>query len=154
MDEILALSEGIGVSSISDWCPSELKKVATHVHKRKKILGIHASEVFREDIHRIIGLKPTFLVHMTKANPYDLNLIANKHIPVVICPSSNAFFGIKTNVKEMMRRGVKLMLGTDNAMITPPNLAHEFDYLIKNFNVDINEAWKMITIIPEETFKL
>lgn len=154
MDEILKISDGIGVSSISDWDFYELRKVADHVNKKKKIFALHASEAVREDINKILDLKPTFLVHMSRANDSDLELIANEGIPVVICPRSNAFFGIKTKVKEMKKKGVKLMLGTDNAMITPPNIIEEMVYLAKNFNIDLEDAWKMITKIPEETFKL
>ena len=154
IDGILKISNGIGVSSISDWDFWELRKVAEHVHKKKKIFALHASEVVREDINAILDLKPTFVVHMSKANDSDLEIIANEKIPVVVCPRSNAFFGIKTNVKGMLGKGVKLMLGTDNAMITPPNIIEEVTYLVKNFNVNLKDAWSMITRIPEETFKL
>lgn len=154
INEILMVADGIGVSSISDWHFRELKEVVEHVHKRKKIFALHASEVVREDIHAILDLKPTFLIHMTKASSNDLALIAHEEIPVVVCPRSNAFFGIKTNIEEMQKKGVKLMLGTDNAMITLPDIAEEVNYLIKKFNVDSKDAWKMITTTPEETFKL
>ncbi len=154
MDEILEASDGIGVSSISDWDFWELKKVAEHTNKKKKIFALHASEAVREDINAILDLKPTFLIHMCKANDSDLEIIANEGIPVVVCPRSNAFFGIKTKVEEMKEKGIKLMLGTDNAMINPPNIIEEMAYLAKNFDIGLEEAWNMITKIPEETFKL
>jgi len=88
---LLNNSDGIGLSSISDWGFSELKKIHNHVKKRKKLFAIHASELFRENIDDILDLKPDFLVHMVNATESDLIRIKESDIPIVLCLRSNAF---------------------------------------------------------------
>ncbi len=150
MDEILEIADGIGLSSISDWEYDELKKVAVHTHKRKKLFAIHASEAFREDIDAVLGLKPSFLVHMSSASNSDIELVADEGVPVVVCPRSNAFFSIRPNIEGMIGYGIPLLLGTDNAMITSPDITEEVEYLLKYFDVSREQAMEMITINPRK----
>ena len=143
------------MSSISDGKYSELEKIADHVKKKKKIFVLHGSEVFRENIDLILDLKPDFLVHMIKATKSDLACVKDNNIPVVICPSSNAFFGLKSNLKLMKQIGIDLMLGTDNAMLNPPNILDELKYLKNNTReLSIEELLKMITYVPRKVLNL
>ncbi len=153
MEEIISNSNGIGLSSLSDWNYEELERIAEHVHKKNKIFALHFSENKHEDVDKVIALKPTFLVHACMATEEDFKKIADNGIPIVICPRANAFFGLKPKVKELMKHGIKTMLGTDNAMIVKPDVFQELKYLIKNFNIEEKNAMKMITEIPEKVFK-
>ena len=56
IDLLLDNSIGIGLSSISDWDFSELKKIAVHTKKRKKLFAIHANERIRENIDFLLDL--------------------------------------------------------------------------------------------------
>jgi len=150
INEILKLSEGIGLSSISDWDYDELKKVASHTIKKKKIFAIHASEAFREDIDAILDLKPSFLIHMSNASRGDMEIVADAGVPVVVCPRSNAFFGIRPDIEGMLECGISLLLGTDNAMIAPPDIVQEMEYLIKNFDISKEQAVAMVTSNPRK----
>jgi len=152
IDEILSLSHGIGVSSISDW-NEDIEKIAGHVHKKRKIFALHVSEVKREDIDEVLKLKPHFVVHLCKASRKDIEKIAEEGIPVVICPRANSFFGLKPKVELLMEYGIKTMLGTDNAMIALPDVREEITYLVKNFDIDESMAIKMATTIPKNVFK-
>ena len=146
IDILLNNSEGIGLSSISDWDYSELKKVSTHVKKRKKIFAIHASENVRENIDDILDLKPDFLVHMVKANESDLIRIKEDNIPIVLCLRSNVFYGLKPDVKSMKKIGVKILIGTDNAMLNSPSIIDEIMFIKKNFKgFSIQELLHMVT---------
>lgn len=127
VDNILASSCGIGVSSISDWDYSELKKLADHVRKKKKFLSLHVSERGREDIDKVLDLKPNLLIHMLKATESDLEIVADHNIPVVLCPRANMFFGMMLNIPTMIKKGLNLMLGTDNAMISLPDIFAEME---------------------------
>jgi len=139
-DILLKNSDGIGLSSISDWDYSELQKIARQTKNKNKIFAIHASELIREDIDKILDLKPNFLVHMVKATEADL-----------ICPRSNAFFGMKANVIMMKKVGIDIMLGTDNAMLNSPNILDEMTHLKAQFNeFSTEELLKMITYIPRK----
>jgi len=153
-DEILGIANGIGVSSISDWDYDELQKVAEHTRKRKKMFALHASEAFREDINAILDLKPTFLVHMSSASIDDIEIVADEEIPVVVCPRSNAFFGIRPDIEGMVAHGVTLLLGTDNAMIVPPDIMDEVDYLLNNFDVSREQALEMVYENPRKSLNV
>jgi len=154
VEEILRIADGIGVSSISDWNYDELGKLAKHARKKKKMFALHASEAFREDINSILDLKPTFLVHMSSAGEDDMEIVADEGVPVVVCPRSNAFFGIRPNIESMMAHGITLLLGTDNAMIAPPNIMDEVDYLLNNFDVSKEQAMKMIYENPRKSLNV
>ncbi len=147
VDNILASSCGIGVSSISDWDYSELKKLAEHIRKKKKILSLHVSERVREDIDKVLDLKPNLLIHMLKATESDLEIVADHNIPVVLCPRANMFFGMMPNIPTMIKKGLNLMLGTDNAMISLPDIFAEMEcaFRISKFYEDA---------LPENIFNM
>ena len=142
---LLKNSHGIGASSISDWDYSELEKVAKHAKKRGKMFAMHASERAREDIDLILDLKPDFLVHMICATESDLIRVRDSNIPIVVCPRSNAFFGLKPNIELMRQVGVAITLGTDNAMLNPPSVLDEIKYLktiLREFS-----TWELLYMI-------
>ncbi len=147
---LLRESQGIGISSISDWDYHELLKIAKHTRKKGKLFALHASERMHEPIDLILDLKPTFLVHMIKATPDDLSIVADHKVPVVICPRSNAYFGLHPDILAMKKAGITLMLGTDNAMITPPDIIQEAQYLLQNFKVTSHEVRDMISKNPRK----
>ena len=155
IEPLLENSQGMGLSSISDWEYSELMKVAKHVKKRKKIFGIHASERTREDLDLILDLKPDFLVHLIYAKDNDLERVKDSNIPVVICPRSNMFYGLKPNLKLLKKHEVDLVIGTDNAMLTPPNILDEIKYL-KTFSKEFSilELLYAITYAPRKALNL
>jgi len=136
MDSLLHIVDGIGLSAINDWDHEEILSISEHTRAAGKPFALHASEAVREDIDSIIGLKPSFLVHMTKAAPEDLKVCADNNIPIVICPGSNEFFGLEPPVKEMRGAGVTVCLGTDNAMISKPDMLAELGKLRSMFSKD------------------
>ncbi len=151
MDRLLSHAQGIGVSSISDWEYSELEKIAHHTKKRGKLFALHASERIREDIDAILDLKPDILVHMIQATSSDFMRVQQEGIAIVMCPRSNAFFDLQPPVDLMKRAGVDLMIGTDNAMITSPNVVDEVKYLIKKeMPCSLEEVLTMITYTPRK----
>ncbi len=126
---LLKNSDGIAVSSISDWEYSELQKVVKDTKSKKKIFALHGSERIRENIDDILDLKPNFLVHMIKASESDLTRVKENRVPIVICPRANSFYGIKPNFKLLKKVKVNLLLGTDNAMLNSPDILKEINYL-------------------------
>ena len=126
---LLKNSDGIAISSISDWDYSELQKVARDTRHKNKIFALHASERIRENIDDILDLKPNFLVHMIKTSESDLIKIRENKIPTVICPRANSFYGLKPNFKLLKKVEVNLLLGTDNAMLNSPVILEELNYL-------------------------
>lgn len=156
VNEILGKSDGIGVSSISDWDYSELKKLAEHTKRKNKMFALHVSERIREDIDNVLDLKPDFLVHMTKASEDDLETVADHNVHVVICPRSNVFFGSIPNIPLMIKKGLMLMLGSDNAMINNPDIFTEMEFAYKISRlyggISSEAIFNMVTVNPWKLF--
>lgn len=131
VDDILDNCDGLGLSCVSDMERTYMEELTEHVHRRGKILALHASENGREDIDLVLSLEPRFLVHMTDASNRDMRLCAEQDVPVVICPRSNFFFGKITPVKRMQQAGLETMLGTDNAMVCVPDMRAEGEFLLR-----------------------
>jgi cytosine/adenosine deaminase-related metal-dependent hydrolase len=127
VDRVLGAADGIGVSSLSDWDPGELSDLAAYVNSRGRPFAIHASERVREDIDAVLDLKPSFVIHMTMAEPSDLEACACAGVPIVACPRSNLFFGRTPPIAAMLRAGAEVALGTDNAMFNLPDMLAEME---------------------------
>jgi cytosine/adenosine deaminase-related metal-dependent hydrolase len=128
LEAILKTADGIGASAISDWDYDMLKQVSQFTRSKGKLFALHASEAVREDIDKVLELKPDFLVHMTVAEDKDLELCAERKIPVVVCPRNNAFFGRMIDIPRMLEKGVQVMLGTDNVMLNAPSVLRELEF--------------------------
>jgi cytosine/adenosine deaminase-related metal-dependent hydrolase len=155
IDILLNSSEGIGLSSISDWDYSELQKISKHVKKKKKLFALHASERMRENIDDILDLKPDFLVHMVKATEADLELVKDNNIPIVLCPRSNNFYGFLPDFELFKKVGINVLLGTDNAMLNSPNVLDEIFFVKKCCNVFSDlDLLNMVTYGPRKVLNL
>ncbi len=125
LDSVLAECDGLGMSALRDWPPDHLSRASSKAHSVGKSFAIHASETVREEIDDVLALEPDFLVHMTHATDEDLARCAEAGVPIVVCPRANAFFGQRPDISRMLQVGVTVALGTDNAMISVPNLLEE-----------------------------
>ena len=128
---ILRTCDGLGVSSTRDWPYPELEKLSRDARMAGKTFATHCSEVVREDIDKVLDLKPDFLVHMIAATESDLERCADANVPIVVCPRSNAFFGKLPDIPLMLSKGVTLLLGTDNAMLNAPSMLREIDFAFR-----------------------
>jgi len=155
MNLLLRHAQGIGISSLSDWEYEELAKVARHTHREKKLFALHASERIREDIDLILDLHPDLLIHLTKATDGDLERVQDHCIPVVVCPRSNLYFGLKPNVNTLKNHGIEMLLGTDNGMLHPPRVLeeiHQIKRLTSAFSDE--ELLRMVTYSPRKALNL
>jgi cytosine/adenosine deaminase-related metal-dependent hydrolase len=125
---ILRACDGIALSAYVDWPDDAIGKLAAHVRREEKLFALHCSERIREDIDKVLDLKPAFLVHMVQATDADLARCADAGVPIVVCPRSNAFFGLTPDIPRMLRSHVELRLGTDNAMINVPSMLREMEF--------------------------
>jgi len=150
IDMLLDHADGIGVSSAADWSYGQLQKVATHTRRRGKQFGLHASESVRENIDMVLGLQPSFLVHLCRATDDDLQAVADAGVPVAVCPRANAFFGLRPPVERMRELGIPLLLGTDNAMIVSPNIRDEMAYVREHFDVSLEDVQAMTAVNPRK----
>jgi cytosine/adenosine deaminase-related metal-dependent hydrolase len=125
IDTLLEVCDGLAFSAISDWPEEVLLEASARCRRDGKIFSLHASEVRREPIDAVLGLEPDFLVHMTAATDEDLRECVEADVPVVVCPRSNAFFGISPDIPRLLRLGATVALGTDNAMVCHPDMLSE-----------------------------
>ncbi|UCE91389.1 MAG: amidohydrolase family protein [Methanobacteriota archaeon] len=125
MDALLRAVDGLAFSSHSDWPAEVLEEASAKCRSAGKMFSLHASESRREDIDAILDLKPSFVVHMTRATGDDVAACAAAGVPIVVCPSSNRFFGLVPDIRGMLDAGAEVALGTDNAMICAPDMTSE-----------------------------
>lgn len=129
VESLLEKCDGIGVSSISDWDYSNLQKLAKHARNRGKMFALHASERVREDIDLVLDLNPDFLVHMIYATVDDLERVKDEDIPIVVCPRSNSFYGLRPNFELLKKKQIDVLVGTDNAMLNSTSVLDEIKYI-------------------------
>ena len=127
IESILDVADGIGISSISDMDHGYIEKVADMVRERRKIFALHVSERVREDIDFVLSMDPAFVVHMCEATDSDLLKCAEAEVPIVVCPTSNIYFGKRPPIARAQAMGADLALGTDNGMLCTPDMFAEAD---------------------------
>ncbi len=125
VSEILAEADGIGIPSVSDLPISYIDAVADMTHRSGRSFAIHVSERVREDIDTVLSLEPDFVVHMCEATDKDMRACADAGVPVVVCATSNLYFGKVPPIARMVDSGLEMAIGTDNAMLCPPDILAE-----------------------------
>ncbi|MDD1769508.1 MAG: amidohydrolase family protein [Methanomassiliicoccales archaeon] len=150
VNAILSAGDGIGVSSISDWDYPTLHELAKHTRSMGKKFAIHASERVREDIGKILDLKPSFVVHMTTASEEDIEACVDAKVPIVVCPRSNLYFGRVPPIATMLEKGATIAIGTDNAMLGLPDMLVEMEFAARILRLqgvkDVRPVLDMATV--------
>lgn len=133
-DDIRALIEkvdGIGISSLSDEDYDFLVSSSEKARSLGKIVAMHFSEHLRENIEKVLSLSPDLLIHGIEASDEDLLEISKLKIPVAITPRSNIFYGKRPNYARFLHHGIEVLLGTDNVMVTEPDIFSEMEFLYR-----------------------
>ncbi|MFW6041004.1 MAG: amidohydrolase family protein [Thermoplasmatota archaeon] len=133
---IISSSEGLGLSAYRDWEEEEIKKIASFLRNKNVPLALHCSEDVREPIKDVISLGVDYLVHMIEANQEDLEMCAEEDIPIVICPRSNLYFRKRPRIPLMLKEGLDLLLGTDNAMFCNSDMFREMEFAYRLARLD------------------
>lgn len=124
-DPLVDLVDGIGISGLEDQ-PEEVSRAqADWAREHGKRLALHVSEARSEDVELALSLDPDLLVHATYCTGDELERIAGGGVPVAACPRSNALFGNRPPLEEMIEAGLEVGLGTDNAMFHEPDPLEE-----------------------------
>ncbi|MDP2217529.1 MAG: amidohydrolase family protein [Methanolobus sp.] len=148
IEQVLGRAEGIGMSGANDVDLQILKQIRTYTKKEKKKFAIHAGENDRSDIQGALSLEPDMLIHLTKAQEGDLKEIADQDIPVVVCPRSNFITGAgMAPVREMLKTGIRVAVGTDNVMLNSVSMFSEMEILSKVFGLEDRQVFIMCTLM-------
>jgi len=140
----LQLSDGLGISGPNEYTNSALDTIAELSKSYRKPVAIHAAESIASkefslahfgetEVKRTLThIRPKFMVHLTNATSDDLDMIAERDIPVVCCPQANAALGLgMPPITELLKREITVSLGTDNVMINDPDMFRQMNYASK-----------------------
>lgn len=131
--DILTRSDGMGLNSLADFEPRVLDDMARAVKNGRKIFSAHHSEGKREPTELPIEFGIWPLVHMSCAHPRDIAAVADAGLPVAVCARSNLCFSLMPNVHRMLESGIELLVGTDNAFISRPDMFTELEVLWRTY---------------------
>jgi cytosine/adenosine deaminase-related metal-dependent hydrolase len=123
--------DGIGVSSARD--VPDLEGQVAEMRRAGKLVAFHAGERDPDDVDAAFSFEPDLLVHCTHATRSQIRSIADSGIPVAVCPRANWRLGVARDpdhppISRMAASGCTLFLGTDNVMVTQPDLWREMEF--------------------------
>lgn len=168
IDSIFNLADGVGLASYKQITTTNKKWVIESKRKSNKIIACHCAEsnrntnlikkMFNDNLVDVI-------VHGTKFIKEDLEKIKKERKSLILCPRCNGYFGSGfPPIREILRLGIPVSLGTDNLMVNNADLFEEMRYLYrisrvlcnfdKNIQLTSKELLKMVTINAAKTFSL
>ena len=90
------------------------------------------------------------IVHMANPKNDDIENLALSKSSLTICPRSNGALNVGINpLKEILDKGEKPLIGTDNIMLNSPNMFRELEFTLK-----IMKAYSRSYISPKDILKL
>lgn len=100
----------------------------------------------------------TMAVHCVHANPYDMQILAERNTSVCLCPRSNYYINREIPPwEEMLENGIPLCLGTDSLCSnTDLNLWNELEDLLQKSSKEIPliKLLELLTINPARALKV
>jgi cytosine/adenosine deaminase-related metal-dependent hydrolase len=141
LESLLDTADGFSESTINDCTDPGWREIREVTQRRGKLRAIHVLEdtdyrstsqrrTGRGDLARALDVfEPHLVVHMTVADDDEIAMLARSGVPAAINPRANATLGLPLpRVFALLESGVEIRLGTDNAMLNPPNLLAEMDF--------------------------
>jgi len=140
------VAEGLGVPSIRD--SPDIGAAVARARKDGKLVAFHTGERDALDVDDALAYDPDLLIHCTHARERQLREIANRGIPVVVCPRSNWILGVSSSpthppIRRMIELGITMLIGTDNAMFVQPDLWAEMAFLHAVYRINPIEVLGM-----------
>lgn len=141
--KLLKVSDGIAPSGFGEITNEVAYLITSECEKKEKISSIHAGEyenlqnvsldsTGKTEIQRAVDSGFDQLIHITAPLKDDLDSISKNNKNVVLCPRSNGAFSVGIPpLIEILKKGIKPLIGTDNIMINSPNIFRELEYTLK-----------------------
>jgi 5-methylthioadenosine/S-adenosylhomocysteine deaminase len=140
----LTVADGFSESTMNDLTDAAWAEIRTATSTAGKLRAIHCLENagYRDlslaitgqgDLSRALAVyDPHLIVHLTVATAAEIALLVRSGKTAAVNPRANATLGLPLPpVAALLRAGANLLLGTDNAMLTAPNLFAELDFTYK-----------------------
>jgi len=144
---VLDVADGFGASGAND---DEFSEQRAAAEERGVPFAIHAGEPDATDIDPALALEPDLLVHMVHAQKDHLERVADRSIPVAVCPRANTVLDVGRPPIRKLLDHTTVALGTDNVMLNAPSMFREMAYTAKGFDVTAREVLAMATTAGAE----
>ena len=140
IDVITEYVDGIGIGDIAYFSDNQLNIIKNILKRKRKKFVIHVAETEeaqckcqqrwgKSEVERILEYKPDLLVHLTNPVANDIDLVAKAEIPIVCCIRTNCILGDGIPpLVDLLKKEIPLALGTDNLMLTSPDMFREMDW--------------------------
>ncbi len=144
---LLKVADGIAPSGFGEITQDVANLIVDECSKQGKISSIHVAESESNQIESLNefnkteiekGINSNFsqLVHLTNPKNNDLELVSKSSSNIVVCPRANATLNVGVcRLNEMLGRGIRPLLGTDNVMLNSPNMLRELEFTLKLMSV-------------------
>jgi cytosine/adenosine deaminase-related metal-dependent hydrolase len=134
-----AEADGIGVASTRD-VPG-YRDAVERTRQAGGFVALHAGERDAGDVDDALDCRPDLVVHMTHATDTQLRRCGDEGIAIAVCPRSNWRLGVARDgahppIARMIELGCRVLLGTDNAMFVPPDMAGELAFASLVYRLD------------------
>jgi cytosine/adenosine deaminase-related metal-dependent hydrolase len=144
---VLTVADGFGASGAND---NDFTSQRAAAREAGVPFAIHAGEPDATDIHPAIDLEPDLLIHMVHAEQDHLDRVADRSIPIAVCPRANTVLDVgKPPIRDLLDH-TTVALGTDNVMLNSPSMFREMAYTARQFDVSAREVLRMATTAGAE----
>lgn len=159
--KLLKCCDGIAPSGFGEIQTEVAELIVNECNKHDKISSIHTAESMecqinslekygQSEIERAISCGFNQIVHGTNSLNDDLNLIANSNTNLVLCPRANATLSVGwPQLNQIIKYGIRPLLGSDNIMLNSPSLFRELEFIIKSYSLKYG-----ISISPKDILKM
>ena len=159
--KLLKHADGIGLSGFGEIDTTVAEIICEKCEAAGKISSIHVAE---SENNQFTSLEKTGktepqrafeagfnqVVHMTNPKNDDIGLLSKSNSSLTICPRSNGALSVGIiPLFEVLKTGVKPLIGSDNIMINRPNLFREMEFTLK-----IMKGFSKNYIAPVEVLKM
>ena len=145
--KLLKIADGIAPSGFGEITDEVAELIVKECKREGKISSIHVAEsdlnqvesldkFNKTEIGRGVSCGFNQLVHLTNPKNDDLNLVSKSDANVVVCPRANATLNVGVSqLNNMLKLGIKPLLGSDNVMLNSPSMFRELEFTLKIMSV-------------------
>ena len=159
--KLLKHADGIGLSGFGEIDTTVAEIICEKCEKEGKISSIHVAE---NENNQYVSLEKTNktepqrafdagfnqIGHMTNPKNDDVNQLSKSNSSLTICPRSNGALSVGIiPLFDILKNGVRPLIGSDNIMINSPNLFREMEFTLK-----IMKGLSKNYIAPVEVLKM
>lgn len=158
--KLLKHADGIGLSGFGEIEKEVAELICVECEKAGKISSIHVAENEGVQIESLAKTNKTEperafeigfnqVVHMTNPKNDDIDKLASSNTSLTICPRSNGALSVGiVPLFDLLSKGIKPLIGSDNIMFNVPNMFRELEFTLKEM-----KAYSRDYISPKEVLK-